>query len=184
MKRGISTTFFFLFISFSSISQITKDNWMVGGNAMISFSNQTVNAASSKGQNISIAPNVGYFFVDKFVGGIRSMYTFSKVNSGPIVASSSSLYIGPFARHYFLDKDNRTNFFADAMFQFGKSFGSNSPSENQTHFVLSAGPVIYLNSSVGFEMAINYDIYKNKSGDAKANTLFFTLGFQIHLEKE
>lgn len=157
---------------------------MVGGNAMISYSNQTLNAVSSKGNNSSIAPNVGYFFVDKMVGGIRSKYAYSKVKSGPIVASSSSLTIGPFARYYFLEKDNRINYFADALFQFGKSYGNNSPTENQTHFVLSTGPVIYLNSSVGFEIAINYDFYRNKSGEAKANTLFFTFGFQIHLEKE
>mgnify|MGYP002078343719 CR=1 FL=1 len=185
MKKGYLILTLGILSFISSFGQITKNNWMVGGNGMISFSNQTGSSASAKGQYITVSPNIGYFFIDKMAGGIRSKYGFSKVTSGPIVAKSSRFNIGPFVRYYFLDKANRVNCFADAAFQFGKSWGNNNaPSENDQNFTISAGPVIYFNSSVGLEFAINYGMDRGKIDDPKVNTLFFTLGFQIHLEKE
>ena len=60
-----------------------------------------------------------------------------------------------------------------------------SVNENNTDkvFKTKAGTVIFLNSSVGFEISVEYLLNEYNSGD-KSNVILLGLGFQIHLKKD
>ena len=68
------TLFFFLVLATSLTlnAQITKGNWLVGGDA--SFNSTTVNDSdgneTGKSNGIRIYPNIGHFFFDKFAVGL------------------------------------------------------------------------------------------------------------------
>ena len=49
------------------------------------------------------------------------------------------------------------------------------------NYKFKVGSVIYFNSSVGLELALNY--FSESSSDSKYNYLIISLGFQIHLIK-
>ena len=87
-------------------AQITQGNWMLGGN--VSFSSLKENGISGNASYFSVAPNVGYFFIDQFAGGIRSNISSSK-NQGD--DKYTDILIGPFARYYFLPTGKKTNVF-------------------------------------------------------------------------
>jgi len=60
-----------LFLSGIAQAQLTKGNWLVGGNASYS-STQSENAASTTTTNrksLTAEPDIGYFFFDKFAVG-------------------------------------------------------------------------------------------------------------------
>ncbi len=74
MKKSI-LLFFIAFIFYNNAdSQITKGNWLVGGNASFLFTNSNTGGINSKVNKIDIAPDIGYFFIDKFAAGVRLSY--------------------------------------------------------------------------------------------------------------
>ena len=169
-------------------SQITKGNWMVGGNASFLFTNSNTDNVGSKTTNINIAPNIGYFFIDKFAGGVRLSFNrehtkFAPGNNFQIFTNYS---IGPFFRYYFLPKDRQYNILSEASYQFGsdKVETSNSTTSNgrSNNFTFSVGPVIYFNTSVGIEFLLNYKSAGNYV-NSRSNSFGVGIGFQIHLEK-
>jgi hypothetical protein len=85
----------------SANSQITKGNWMVGGDA--SYDNSKVfdtnNEIIGSGNSIRIFPNIGYFIIDKFALGLNGNFNYGKSNGSP---SNVGYGGGPFARYYFL----------------------------------------------------------------------------------
>jgi hypothetical protein len=188
MQKIITNAFFIILISCLGISnansQITKNNWMIGGNGRLSFQKETLNSSDAKGFNIQLSPSVGYFFVDNFSGGIRAKIDFDKVEFNGAKSKTTHVGIGPFLRYYFLSSGNMVNLFAESAYQYSH-YSSNIGSSNSANsFTFSAGPVIYLNTSVGVELSINYELYKNKIAATSTKTLFLGIGFQIHLEKD
>jgi hypothetical protein len=175
-----------LFSFLTANAQITKGNWMVGGTGNFSsYENKFQNngtEVSNKGIGISISPNIGYFFKDKFA--IGSIVSIGYTNPQDF-ESSTSYSIGPFVRYYFLKVDNQINLFAEASYLFGESkLGNNKSASNGYGF--KAGPVFYFNNSVGLEVTIDYNstqLLPSSSGKSVANNLQIGLGFQIHLEK-
>ncbi len=184
MKKILFLTFFISVFSFISNGQITKNNWLVGGNGRLSSQKQTLNSSDIKGFNIDLSPNVGYFFIDKFAGGIKARLAFDKVEFNGGVSKTTQTGIGPFFRYYFLEQLNRINLFAEAAYQYLHNSGNTGSSNSSNTFTFSAGPVIYFNTSVGVELTANYEIFNNQSVNTKAKTFFLSIGFQIHLEKE
>jgi|JI6StandDraft_1071083.scaffolds.fasta_scaffold119979_2 hypothetical protein len=179
IKSLIVTSILF---AFSANSQITKGNWMVGGNASLSFISSNDN--SSKTTILNVSPNVGYFFFDKFSFGTLLNYSNSKTKDA---MGGSSIYknvnIGPFARYYILNKEKDYNLFYESSYNF-----SLLKENKNTEFGNKLGTVIFLNSSVGFEFSLKYSInkYKYPNGilpDSKSDNFIFGLGLQIHLEK-
>jgi len=157
---------------------------MVGGNGRLESQKRTLNYFDAKGFNIDLSPNVGYFFIDKFAGGIRARFASNKVEYSGSVAKSTLVGIGPFLRYYLLPIDNRVNLFAESAYQYLNYSGNSGASNNANIFTFSAGPVIYFNTSVGIEFTVNYELNRNDDANTKANTFFLNIGFQIHLEKE
>jgi hypothetical protein len=179
---------FFIFVSFISAAnaQITKGNWLVGGTGYFtSASYSGTTAASYKQTIIQISPNIGYFFIDKLSIGLKPGYSYNKTNLGTTPTSSSTFSVGPFARYYLLNIKNQVNIFSEVNYQFNKTTTTDNQSFSYNQFSVSAGPVIFFNSSVGLELSIGYTRGKYGS-DATSmdNTLRVGVGFQIHLDRE
>src|SRR5690606_1081915 len=178
--------FLVLATSLTINSQITKDNWMVGGTGNISMYenkyNRVGNETSNKGIGMNISPNIGYFLVDRFVLGahLGVGYTIPKD-----AQNSFSYGIGPYSRYYFLEEDNLINLFSELSYSFGETKrGTNKSKSNG--YGLKAGAVLFFNRSVGLEVSLDYDSSKlrpKNSPSSTSNILQIGLGFQIHLEK-
>lgn len=168
-----------LLFTVSANAQITKGNWMVGGDA--SFNNSKVindeNEIIGSGNGIRIFPNIGYFLIDKFAIGINGNFNYGKTSGA---SSNTSFGGGPFARYYFLKPEKRVNVFAEANYNYYTSYSQGNATTNSSSYRFKAGPVIYFNSSVGLELTLNYSSEKF-SYTSKYFTVGF--GFQIHLEK-
>jgi len=187
--KTIKLIFTITFLSFlTSNAQITKGNWMVGGNA--SFSNKELynnnfSNAKRKTTEIEINANTGYFFIDKLQAGARVGYSSYKIKNSDSDSNRYWLKYGLYSRYYFLKSEKIVNIFIDGEYFFGNSAFSNGEfKDNLNGYVFSAGPTIFFNSSVAMEFGINYSSTKFKGvNDSTENNFQFSLGFQIFLEK-
>lgn len=171
-------------LSITSYSQITKNNWLVGGNGRFSLQKQTLNSSDVKGLNINLSPNIGYFFVDKFAGGIRTMLSYNEVKFNGVTSRTTQTGLGPFFRYYVLGEENFVNMFSEVSYNY-INYSSNTGNSNSTNsFTFAAGPSFFLNSSVAIELTANYELLSSKATNTSAKTFFIAIGFQIHLEKE
>lgn len=179
--------FFLILLSASCTNaQITRNNWMVGGNGHISFQRETNSNFLVKGTEIVISPDVGYFIIDKLAAGARLTYYNNRIRYNSIDSKTRTIAGGPFVRYYFLNPDNRINFLSETALQFSHYFTDRASLGDDGSIELSAGPVIYFNSSVGIELLANYKIFFNSPSEPVQNIRRFTvgIGLQIHLEKE
>lgn len=185
------TLFFFLVLvtTLSLNAQITKGNWLVGGNGSFSESIATSedsfgNEIKSKVTSLRLNPNIGYFLIDKLALGID--FSIDYANSQGANNSNWSIGVGPFARYYFLKPEKLINIFSEANFAYGTGLSATNKNRNGTTIGFGAGGVLFFNSSVGLELSLNYSTTTSRS-DGNPNTnfdnLFLSLGFQIHLEK-
>lgn len=160
-------------------AQITKNNWMIGGDTY--FSSNDYNGDTSN--EFRINPNVGYFFIDKLAGGLQMNLAFTNTDPGGRNSKASSYGFAPFARYYFLETDKIINVFTEVNYSF--SFGKFGQGDtiNWNGYGVKAGTVLFFNSSVGIEFSLNYTNTTRKSDDFKIKTLLVGFGLQIHLEK-
>ncbi len=190
MKKFFKTLFIATFlISINANSQITKGNWMVGGDASFNYYKNEpkeyqgdgfVNNYSIGGvYSINIRPNVGYFVIDKLAFGTILDFGISKGDQTDFRINESRLSVGVFARYYFLKAENRFNIFLEPSYSrfTYSSFGGNS-----SMIAIKAGNAIFLNSSVAIETSLNYSVTTAVNNIGKR--FYFGLGLQIHLEKE
>lgn len=195
----LSLSFTFLL---NSYGQLSKNTWLVGGTG--SFYSYTENYSSQnltqkgKWTDISIAPSLGYFVVDKFCGGVRASFSSSRgtnTATNGTISKSNQYYItaGPFVRYYFLDKDKPFNILTDVGYQFGINQYLGALHQRGKYNIFSAmgGIEAFFNSSAGIEILLGYYQKKISIND---NTIAafndtksgfqVSIGFQIHLEKE
>jgi len=181
MNKILKTIALTILLCYTANAQITKGNWMVGGDAY--FSNVTnKNANGEKVQSSSqlrLGPNLGYFFYDRFAAGLSTALGFTTINGSNNINSGFGL--GPFIRYYFLKPEKTVNFLLQANYNYGKSFNN---SDFTTSYGLKLGPVIYFNSSVGLELLAKYEHFYISSDSRTANIFQIGIGLQIHLEKE
>jgi hypothetical protein len=184
MKKISILVLSILFINFESNCQITKGNWLFGGN--ISFS--SIKSSSDLGSNtlytFQASGNAAYFFIDKFVAGIKpNIYIDHGVGLQNFSSTNSSL--GPFLRYYFLPTDVRTNLFAESSYAYGTSSVSNSSTSHSNIFSFAGGPIFFLNPSVGLELTVSYTLTKAiDEVHSRADVIKAGIGLQFHLEKE
>ncbi len=171
-----------LFITTTN-AQITKRNWLVGGNAYFNSStientNPDGSSGSVSGSGLYINPVIGFFIIDKFAVGLSGNFGLSIPEQGSNVTSYG---VGPFARYYFLKPEKTINILS----QVGYYYGTSSSDTRFNNFNFKVGPVIYFNSSVGLELTIDYSITNNSSQFSENKIKAFNVGFglQIHLEK-
>jgi hypothetical protein len=161
-----------LLLGFYANAQITKGNWMMGGSAAFSYTKtSSPGYTDGGGTNFYVDPNVGYFFIDKLAIGAAVPLSFSK--------GFNSYGFSPFVRYYFLEKEKPLNIFSEASYGLSK----NSNDFQSDNFIIKAGTVFFLNSSVGLEVALNYS-KQFTNGDFEATGVTLGVGFQIHLERE
>lgn len=186
------TLFFFLVLvtSLSLNAQITKCNWLVGGN--FRFNNQKAESTSNdftttqKSFGFNVSSDLGYFVKDKFAVGIVPYFGY-----GNPEGSGNSGYgfgIGPFVRYYFLNPDKRINLFSHIEYQFGNGYSQGDKTNKSTNFNFKAGPAIFFNNSVAMEITLEYVYNKVTSfsgigSESIINAFNVGIGFQIHLEK-
>lgn len=174
--------------SFSALSQLDKKTWLVGGLASYTrakYNSGFLGANSNVEQyQFSISPVVGYFLVDKLCTGIVTSFqeTGSREQATTIWSKFSNYNFGPFIRYYVLKKQNLVNIIAQGYYQFGAE-GSTS-GLNKSTIAFSAGPVLYFNSSIGLEFLLSHLTYKYRNITATDKKLQFSLGLQIHLERD
>lgn len=175
---------------FSSNAQITKGNWMVGGNISFQYdktenkNNDTnsqgtnVNYSNIGGYTLNIEPNVAYFIKDKFSLGTSINYINGFIEGNSFSNDGMNLAINPFLRYYFLNTEKAYNVFFEPSYSIfiSKSLGNNNG------FGVKTGFVYFLNSSVAFESIIKYSKIYSEQYDS--NNIYFGFGLQIHLIKE
>jgi len=185
-----------------STAQIKKSNWLVGGITNFSyystvFPSPTNIDQRSKETEFIIQPNIGFFFLDNLVGGLRLGYSNFKDES---IFGTSNNYsfnrtftVGPFLRYYFLPNTKKINFLLEGSYIYGKSkgrstsFNNNIPiqSNNFTsktgRYSVSGGPVVFLKPNVGMELLVSYSNRRRIDDKINSNIFQFGCGFQIHL---
>jgi hypothetical protein len=188
MKK-ISLLAFLIIVFLNSVNcQITKANWLVGGNGSFSSIKEydNLNNNTSTAKYVLISTNLGYFFLDKLAAGIRLRFSYQKNTfSGATDANSYSEFgVGSFVRYYYLKKENLINIFSEISYQYTiAKTSSNATKANRNSFAFLAGPVIFFNNNISLEFPIGYSITKNQPSNYKTNSLQFGVGLQIHLEK-
>ena len=103
-------------------SQITKGNWLMGGNASISYTksipkqtNTYLNSAEGKTFSILLQPNIGYFVVDKFAIGLKLGVTNTYPTNQSFQINQTQFSISPFLRYYLLKTDKPFNIFVERL---------------------------------------------------------------------
>ena len=184
MKYIILLNFSFLLLSTSN-AQLTKNNWMLGGN--IGFSSGTYKSeigSQNTAYDIQINPNIGYFIVDKFAGGLKTSIRLQgyKGTGTDGYSKYNNYNIGPFVRYYLLPIENTVNLLVEGVYQYGVE-GSKGGSTPKNTFSFTTGAVAFFNSSVGIEFLISYSSYKFSGFNGSNGIIQLGLGLQVHLIK-
>ncbi len=182
--------FLLIFICTTTSAQLTKGNWLVGGSGSFSsvtskYENNSGNKVEIKGTRFNLNPNIGYFFVDKFVAGLDVNLDYGNPSGSD--NSNWSMDIGPFLRYYFLEANKRFNIFSEASYTYGTGLSKINNDNKSTNFNFGAGCELFFNSTVGLELAVNYidgtSKTDSRTSDVDLNQIYISLGFQIHLKK-
>jgi hypothetical protein len=178
-------TLILLTIANLSFSQIQKNQWMIGGNAAFSIAQ----ASELKTTSIQLAPNVGYFFINKMAGGLRFGFGSDTYSSGGDKYRWTNLAISPFLRYYFLPATQQVNLFAEGAYSYAWSkykdvTNSGSYAYRYNGFSLMGGPAIFLNEHTALEITLGYSHSTRGPVDSTTTNRFqLGVGLQIHLGK-
>ena len=190
--KPIVLLFILFFLYNESEAQISKGNWLFGGSATYSSEKSKFSDGTPYIQRtVLITPNAGYFFKDKFAGGLktsfRSYTTIYEVDDLNNV--DYHLTAGPFVRYYFLENGSRFNFLVQGNYEWGTFTHKDGYYPNLTHtdptslWGLLGGPVLFLNTSVAVELLTGYSSYE-LGDNPERKTFQILIGLQFHLEKE
>ena len=179
MKKALIAILFLL--SLTTYAQITKGNWMMGGSG--SFGNYKSTTGNSIGDstNISIAPQIGYFLIDKLAIGTSGSFTYIFPTGDTKIYTPYTL--SPFLRYYYLKVEKDTNIFSEVSYEIMRFTTSFDYATNADKFKFKTGAVFFLTNSVGIEVALNYANQKTNK-DYTNRAIYLDVGFQIHLEKK
>lgn len=176
MKKSLLAACMLLLFANVASSQISKGNLLLGGSTSFSSSK----SGDYKLTEFSFAPNIGYFFLNNFAGGLRIQIDSYKEDGDEDAYVITSF--APFVRYYFIpaSKEQKVNIFADAAFGFG-SEGSGDNKSNVNGYSFMAGPAIFLNPHTALELTLGYSSMKFEDDPDRYNTFKINIGFQIHL---
>jgi hypothetical protein len=179
-----SILFFLIIFGTAANSQITKGNWLLGGNINFSSIDYSSDLGTQTTIDFRLSGRAGYFVMDKFVCGLTPNLLFNKVEQFTRV-KTTDIFLGVFARYYILPSEQRVNVFTEADFSLGLLRGSGPNKENAQRYSIAVGPVIFLNSSVALELSIGYS-YTNFTTPGNLKTKMFQsgIGLQFYLERD
>lgn len=170
-------------IGIKGYSQITKENWMLGGNAGFSVVRERGSALDANATNFRISPNIGYFFIDKLAIGINADYAYYNQATQWYTQASNQISGGPFVRYYFLRPENLLNVFAQGSYQYVYYWSNNQTNLKRNDINLTGGASVFLNTSVGLEFMASYQLLNGPMVHSSAQ-LSLGIGFQIYIGKE
>jgi hypothetical protein len=192
-----------IFLTNYSSGQVTKNNWLVGGTGFFNSTTYTndLGFQTQRITNLQLLPNIGYFLMDKFAGGLRLNYSNSRnknisEGAGYNLGKNRTYGFGPFLRYYFLNPNKQFNLLIDGSYQYnierrgGVSSNGNTPMPvpitqySKNTFSIAAGPVVYFNTSVGLEFLVGYSTTKYIQNSGSNSGIQVGLGLQVHLEKD
>ena len=168
-----------LLVSSNAIfAQVDQGQILAGGNAGFNSSKE----GDYKVTDFNISPDIGYFFINQFAGGLRVSYMHSKTKLNSSSSTTNSYWVAPFVRYYFMPSGEKLNLFADGSYGFGSSKTSGSSSVSANYYQIMAGPALFLSPNTALEFALYYRSY---GGDAyktdRNNNFGLNIGFQVHL---
>ena len=126
--KGITIVLIFSILTINSVSgQTQKGNWLIGGSGgltsnnhkMSSFpSNEGSTSTNSKTSSLLLNGNIGYFVKDRFAMGISPNIhfwnmkdTYANYPSLNSSSNGSSIGMGLFTRYYFLNNQEKFDYF-------------------------------------------------------------------------
>ncbi len=179
-----------------ALAQLEKGIWHTGGMADFYSHKQAfeteLTSSNANRTNINLNANIGYFVADKFSLGLKPGFSSVKAefSNGGAIMNTQRYLLGPFARYYLLNMENRYNIVTESSYQWG-FLGGEKSSGSINNATILIGPAIYFNSTVGLEFLMGYKYTKEMQNDIdgnpfstnKTNGFFMGLGFQIHLQK-
>lgn len=77
------------FLLTNSYSQITRENWLVGGNGSFTV----FKVRDEKSRYLQLSPNIGYFFIDKLAAGLKLSYEYNKLGISGFSAKKGGFYL-------------------------------------------------------------------------------------------
>ncbi|MDN3657362.1 outer membrane beta-barrel protein [Ferruginibacter paludis] len=174
----------FIVMSVTASSQVNKGQFLVGGN--INF-NSTKNGGY-KTTSLVVAPNIGYFIIDKLAAGVRLNLASYHQTIGSVSSTNTNTSLSPFARYYFLPAAKMVNVFIDGSYNHFKNKNryESQPANTSTSYgyTVSAGPSIFFNQHIALEFTVGYQSTVQKNIPGSTITQFNSgLGLQIHLGK-
>ena len=191
MKKVILLLFCCLLFKFS-FAQLEKGNWLVGGSGSFSSERKIRNDVTEKMTQINLNPEIGYFFLEKFVGGLRPLYshlTYLQDNDISVRQTYTRLGMDTFLGYYLLHNKNPFNLLTQLEYGFTRETQEKlKPLGNDSIFKISGGPVYFVNESIGINLVMGYSVLSRKSiltGETRVIKEFSTgIGLQIHLTKK
>jgi hypothetical protein len=177
-----------LILANTTMAQLNKGQFLAGGNISFeSLKTEGENVVSHKTTTFYVSPNIGYFILPKFVGGLRLNFNTYK-QKYPVSYTQRNISLSPFLRYYLLSRTQKFNVLADASYINSKSKSriqnGLAPVERTRGYTISLGPAIFLNEHVALEFLVGYKHTKVKDiGDNKTTRVTTGLGLQIHLGK-
>lgn len=174
-------TLFFSILLITSLSlsaQITEGYWMVGGNAAFSYS-KFKSGTGSETFKMDISPDIGYFFFDKIAVGAEVHYFISRSKFDYGTSKSDRLFLSPFVRYYFLEVNKPINVFLESSYRF-----STLSVRHSTAFSVKGGLALFLNSSVAFEITLEYLNSNAHNIYVGSHTILLGFGIQVHLKRK
>ena len=193
-----------LLLTLCTFAQLEKNTWLVGGNGSINSYNRdyafidqfgTNSLIRYKSQLYEMSPKIGYFFFNKFAGGLKISLVHEKSDSTTIMGNSgggstNTFYyaVGFYARYYLLDKEKLFNIVIESEYQKGNKQLDSGITSNFNQLNLSAGPTVFFNSSVAMEFLLGYKRTESRLNDSSQANLLDNgfqalIGFQVHLKK-
>ncbi|MEJ7692690.1 outer membrane beta-barrel protein [Daejeonella sp.] len=171
----------------AAIGQTSKGNWLVGGSGNFYFTDLVDDPIIDEHSTttINLSPVIGYFLKNNFVIGLKPSFSYTGYD-GDNLSYNRNYSIGPLIRYYFLPSDKEFNLFVQGDFQYGVEHSGNyiqRSSGSSTSYSFLAGPVVFLNSSVGIEFISGYTSFRNVKFGRKNDKFQAGIGFQIHLKK-
>ena len=172
MKKLLLSILLITTVLFSN-AQISQNNWMVGG----SFTFTSSEVMDITTNTTLFSPNIGYFFVDRFAGGIKGNLSALKMEGEDVM---SSFMFGPYLRYYLLKNDKDFNLHFDGSYMFGATKAAGE-TFNQNGYELAVTPMVFLNKHTALELRVSYGSVDTEGETERTNTFGLGVGFQIHL---
>ncbi|WP_416439368.1 hypothetical protein [Phnomibacter sp. MR] len=176
-----------VFFVANSYAQISKGNWLVGGNGEFQRQKTTYSTTEISSTQLSISPKIGHFILDRFAIGLYTNYS-RTVSKSNINRSRYSIFgVGPFLRYYLLniEKNANINLIVEGNGAYNvHTNNSISVKSDYLSYSILTGPVIFFNSSVGIEFLFGYKGISELKNDTRSSGIHFNIGLQVALERE